>query len=277
MRAGDLTTLPHVKNWLSIPLDNEESDSLLLRLIAAASLFVKNNISINGAGVGTYDELYDGNGQRFMLLRQWPVLDVELIAMQSGYNLVAKSVGNPRSNGWYLSTPATPTAGCQTLYLWGYAFPLGRGTVNVVYTAGFKCVGEIHHVESDGVISPPGTLPIVTFNTWVQDFGVTDEDGVPFVKVDSTPAEDEYSVDEDGVYTFNVANIGDTVLVSYGYIPADLEQAVIQLVGEGLKYQDRIGVKSKTLGGQETISYDNSFMTKSVDLLLSTYRRVAPV
>lgn len=275
MRPGDLTTLDAVKNWLSIPLDDVSSDDLLLRLIASASLFVRNNISINGAGVGTYDELYDGNGQRFMLLRQWPVLDVEAIVMQGGPQvLIAKSVGNPRSSGWYLSSRSNPTEGAQTLYLWGYAFPVGRGTVNVAYTAGFKEVGEIHHIVTDG---STGVLPVVTFNTWVQDFGVTAEDGTPFLKVDSSPAVDQYSVDEDGVYTFNVANLGDTVLVSYGYVPADLEQAVIQLVGEGLKYKDRIGVKSKTLGGQETISYDNSFLTDGVKLLLNSYQRVAPI
>lgn len=274
MRPGDLTTLNHVKQWLSIPLDNTASDDQLLRLIAAASRFLQNNLSINGAGVREYEELYDGNGQRFMLLRQWPVLDVSLIAMQPGYNVVARSLGNPRTNGWYLSTKNDPASGPQTLYLWGFQFPLGRGTVNVLYEAGFKVTGEIHHVEDDSGM-PPVVLPVVTEYTWVQDFGVVSGDTI-FVKVESSPALNEYSVDEDGVYTFNIGNVGDTVAISYGYVPPDIEQAVIQLVGEGLRYKDRIGVKSKTLGGQETIVYDNSFLTQGVGALIRAYQKVAP-
>jgi len=85
-----------------------------------------------------------------------------------------------------------------------------------------------------------------------------------------------YSVDEDGLYTFNVAQAGAGVLITYSYVLPDIEQAVWELVGERYKTQDRIGIQSKSLGGQETISYFQGAMSSYVVELLQNYRRVVP-
>jgi hypothetical protein len=44
-------------------------------------------------------------------------------------------------------------------------------------------------------------------------------------------------------------------LISYSFIPADLEEACIQMVAERYYYRERVGAMSKALAGQETVSW----------------------
>ena len=68
-----------------------------------------------------------------------------------------------------------------------------------------------------------------------------------------------------------------TYTAGYATIPPAIEQAVIELVGEAFKRRDRIGQTSKTLGGQETVSFSATDMNASVKTALASYRAVAPV
>ncbi len=74
---------------------------------------------------------------------------------------------------------------------------------------------------------------------------------------------------------------GDLVQVSYtaGYatVPADIKQVVNELVGEAFKRRDRIGQNSKTLGGQEVITFSPADMNATNKTLLQQYRNVVPV
>jgi hypothetical protein len=74
---------------------------------------------------------------------------------------------------------------------------------------------------------------------------------------------------------------GELVQVSYtaGYAsaPADVQQAVNELVGETYRRRDRIGQSSKSLGGQETISFSQLDMNASVKTLLAQYKALTPV
>jgi hypothetical protein len=73
----------------------------------------------------------------------------------------------------------------------------------------------------------------------------------------------------------------DMVQVSYtaGYIdiPADISQAVNEIIGEAFRRRDRIGQNSKTLGGQETISFSTADMNATAKAILNQYKAVAPV
>ena len=46
--------------------------------------------------------------------------------------------------------------------------------------------------------------------------------------------------------------------LSYGFVPQDLAQAATELAAERFRASERVGLRSKSLGGQETISYDLS-------------------
>ena len=73
----------------------------------------------------------------------------------------------------------------------------------------------------------------------------------------------------------------EPVVVAYtaGFatLPPVIEQATIELVGEAFKRRDRIGQTTKTLGGQETVSFSAADMNATVTALLASYRAVAPV
>jgi hypothetical protein len=56
-----------------------------------------------------------------------------------------------------------------------------------------------------------------------------------------------------GVYSFAPADAGSTVLLTYGYVPADLASCCMDWAAERYAYRSRIGQHSKSLGGQETM------------------------
>ena len=74
--------------------------------------------------------------------------------------------------------------------------------------------------------------------------------------------------------------IGLPVVVSYtaGYAatPADIGQAAVELVGEAFRRRDRIGLSSKTLGGQEVIAFSLKDMNDTARALLAPYQVLAP-
>jgi hypothetical protein len=74
--------------------------------------------------------------------------------------------------------------------------------------------------------------------------------------------------------------IGLPVVVSYtaGYAaaPPDIGQAAVELVGEAFRRRDRIGLSSKTLGGQEVIAFILKDMNDTVRALLAPYQVLAP-
>jgi len=99
--------------------------------------------------------------------------------------------------------------------------------------------------------------------------------GEALTVVKGAPAVGQYSLTAgSGNYTFNAADNGESVILSYGYIPADIANAAAQWVSELVSYQGRIGLRSKSLGGQETISYLVNAMPPMVQAALWPYRKV---
>jgi hypothetical protein len=91
--------------------------------------------------------------------------------------------------------------------------------------------------------------------------------------VNGTPAQGQYSV-SDGVYAFSAGDAGQSVLISYGFVPQDLAQAALELAAYRFRAAERIGVRSKSLGGQETIAYDMSPIAAPILAMLQPYVRV---
>lgn len=261
---GDLTTLANVKAWLA-PSSGTLSDAvdpMLSRLIASASSFVLGYIS-RSIVVADYDEWYDSGGQNFLNLRQWPVLSVASVQFAS-VTIDTEATGVPPLNGWRLIPPTR-------LMVTNYTFPRGRSCVRVQYEAGYRITGESHVVPE--IPDPAAPLTVQTNFTSLLDLGVTLADGTPLVAVTGVPGAGEYSV-VDGLYTFNDAQAEETVLITYSYVPADLDQAVVELVGERYRQRDRIGMNSKSLPNGESVSFlvkdMNAYTRRTVDL----YRRV---
>ncbi len=184
---ADLTTLDNVKAWLPDMASVSTYDGLLSRLITAASQAVCVYTGRAGFDVEGYSELYDGRARPFIVLRQWPALEVTSVFVSACYQPLVCQLEPPVAGG-----------GAQKLSLAGGRFPYGVSNVTVSYTAG------------------------------------------------------------------------------YASTPPDVEQAVIELVGERFRARERIGLSAKTLGGQETTAFVTKAFNDTIAALLAPYRRVCP-
>lgn len=267
MRAGELlTTLANTKKWLNVPDGNTDVDAFLSLLIKSASAFVLQYVNRTGFGLQEHSEVYDGYGNSFMILRNDPVRSIS--AMSFNGTAIGAATGDgftsPMTNGWRYTRN-------QRVDLFGYNFPRQKGSIFVKYLAGYV-------IDDEAVTVPIGPGPYIktVSELWVSNVGVKLADGTALVLATGAPAPGQYSVAA-GVYTFNAAQAGVTVLISYSFVPADIQQAVWEMVGERFKYQDRIGINSKSLGGQETVSYSRDSMSSYVKELLQPYKIVVPI
>jgi hypothetical protein len=259
-----LTTLAAVKDYLGIT--DDDSNSFLDRLILSASQFVLTWIGRDTFGVTDYTMNFRGNGKSSVLLPFWPVTAVTSVGV-AGSAIGASTLGNyGNPNSGYVL--ADPRFGPQSLDLYGYSFWHGAPS-QVIYTAGFRT-------------SQTFTIPATPFQVtpteggqWIGDIGVT-IDGTAATKVDSGPATGEYSVDVSGLYTFAAADTGKEAVISYDLVPFDVSFAVTELIGEWYKRKDRIGILSKTLGGQETVTFSQKDMGDSIRSTLQPYMNVVP-
>lgn len=268
MRAGDLTTLANVKAWLQITTTDPVRDALMMRLIASASAFILQQINRTGFGYGQISRTYDGSGQDFMVLRDYPVQSIVSIGMAGHANAIT-AAGSlfPFAKGYMLDPPAPSIAG-QRLALVGDCFPRVRGGVVVTYMAGY--------VATEQYVIPASPFQITVGQLWTADVDVTTGAGIEMTQVAAMPGQGQY-VAADGVYTFNAADVGTEVSIRYSYIPADIEQVACELVGLRVKTQGRIGVSSQSLAGKESITY---FAAKDLNGVMQTvlqpYKSVVP-
>ena len=127
----------------------------------------------------------------------------------------------------------------------------------------------------DPVAAPLSLAALAPYGPWASDLGVVyAETGAPLTAVAAAPAAGQYSVAA-GVYSFAAGDAGAAVSLSYGFVPQDLAQAALELAAERFRAADRIGLRSKSIGGQETIAYDVAPISAPVLALLQPYRRVA--
>ena len=265
---NQLTTLSNAGAWLDIT--TVDDDALLRRLIGAASNTIHAYLQRPTIFQHVYSELYDGAGRDRQMLRQWPVVSVGSLNVGNQAVPAAASYGQP---GYTLEPwDGLPPGGPQSLTLSGYGFCRGSNNVAVTYTAGYVVRNEPQIIPSSGTYSVNVSAP---YGNWGADSGVTFANGTPLTQVAAAPAVGQYAAAK-GTYTFATADAGKSVLVSYSYIPADIEQACIELVGERYRSKERIGQTSKSLGGQETVAFSTKSMNDFVREMLHPYMRVVP-
>lgn len=140
----------------------------------------------------------------------------------------------------------------------------GRRTVEVTYQAGFlKTLG--------GVIPASGNL------TWrdpmiVGIVGVL-IDGVAATATDSAPSAGQYRYQGDGVFSFSAADAGKSAAVDAAIVPPPLELACCDMVNWADAARSRAGQTSKSLGGQETVSFSQASMSTASKEAVDRYRR----
>src|SRR5690348_1221403 len=125
MAAGDLTTLANVKAWFSPPLATTTDDTLLTRLISAASQYIQSWLGRQIASQN-YTETRDGAGGRKLVLGNAPVTAVATLSIDG---IAIPLASGPSAAGYLFSA--------TTIYLQSYLFTPGYQNVAVAYTAGY--------------------------------------------------------------------------------------------------------------------------------------------
>ncbi len=268
MSPDDLTTLPALKAWLGLPSTSSPNDTTLAALITAASRAIFALLNRPGLLPQNYNERLDGESAR-ITLRHWPVISIASLVID-GQNVPPATAGV--RHGYLLqSADAAPPGRQQFVDVFG-RWPLrGRQNVAIAYSAGYNVVGETQTVPSATPWQINATQP---YGPWGSDLGVAyAATGAPLVAVGESPAIGQYTVSA-GLCTFSAADAGAQMSLSYGYLPQDVAQAGLELAAERFRAAERIGLRSKSVGGQETIAYDTAAVSGAVLALLQPYRRV---
>lgn len=274
MAVGDLTSLTNVQAWLTTTSD---PGNVLARLITQVSAAILGELQRPSLISSPYTDLSDGFDHTAEYLDNWPVTAVSQVScgaqiippapLQIGSNI--SSQYGYRLQPWDGYSPGGP----QAVELVGGRFWRGHLNVSIAYTAGYL-TSETWTVPSGG-----GAINTTqTMGPWAADSGVAYAAGGVLTKVPTGPTVGEYSVNpSNGSYSFAAADGGQAVTISYSYVPSAIEDACINWVSERYQYRQRIGLRSKSLGGQETMSYDLSAIPKYIDLALQPYRKILPI
>lgn len=268
----DLTTIEAVKAWLGAA-NTSQSDDLLQRTITSVSRFIASYCSrtfLPAAYADRYDGMGSPGAQR-VVLKQWPVIAVSSVSLGNQAITAAPvpAPGGTYGNGYLLSPGEDfPPGARQWLDFFGWFLHRGSQNIGVAYRAGYA-------TTESGTIpgSPYQFTPVCLLGSWRTDEGVL-IGGAVATKVAANPAAGQYAVSTTGTYTFAAADTGKTFAVTYGYIPQDLEQAALEMIAFRAKSRDWIGLVSKSLGGQETVTFSQKDMPDYIATSLQNYRRV---
>ena len=272
MSPYDLTNLAALKAWLGLPSAAGLNDATLTALITAASRSIYAAISRPSLLPQSYTETIDLETQR-VTLRQWPVTQVVSVTWR-GIAVPRDQNADLEASVGYALEPGdgVPPGRPQALDLFGHQYRPGRQRLIVSYSAGYAVQNEAQTVPA---AAPFQLTTLAPYGPWGSDVGVTyAASGAALISVAAPPGAGQYSV-SGGAYTFSAADAGQSVLIAYGYVPQDIAQAALELAAERFRAAERIGLKSKSMGGQETIAYDMTAMSAPILSMLQPYKRVA--
>lgn len=267
----DLVDLGDLKSWLEI--SGTEDDALLAQLITQISRATLSYIDRPTILPRIYTETYDGRNDVSLMLRQWPVAGV-LSCVVDGLTIPPAPplvVGAPAQAGYVLDAASVDPPGLmQRLSLRGFLFTCGIQNVTVTYNAGYQITDE----EAVIPASPPYTVSSQgPYGNWASDISVAYSSGQLLQSVQVALAAGQYSA-ANGTYTFSPADAGAVILLTYGYVPSDLASSCMEWAAERYAYRSRIGQRSKSLGGQETMAFVVKDIPDFVQAALAPYRRI---
>ena len=301
----DLTTVAAVNAILA---QAPTADAALIQIEITA--YSQNILTRTGrsflSGVRSYSERYNGNGSAELPVRNYPILAVSSVSVngiaipaspdyrQSGYvidtegsicNIALISNGAGGGSGWLDDRWGVRPGGWGS---YGNAPPLGyspfvftQGIQNVAvsYSAGYT-IGVPAEVQT--VPADPGPYTVTATNgaTFYADAGVLLADGTALASSGANaPAAGQYQPPQAGVlpagvYTFNAAQQGASVLLAYAYgaAPFDLQEAAGRLVAEMYRKRSWIGQSSQVQPGIGTTAYSKMEVELGTAMTIERYR-----
>lgn len=284
MPLQDLTTLSRVRTWLAIEDNKDAANPILQQEITRLSAVTLSWLGYSSILPAIYNDILSGTGSCRILLKQRPVTKITSFTA-SGVSIPANTQPPGMGTGWTLEPwDGYCPAKAQQLFVSGYGLPRGMANIGLTYTAGYQASVTMQVPTS----APYELCPDFPAGMFAVDAGVT-LDGTALTPVTGDPSAMQYTPaaplfpdDSTGKpkqskYVFNAAQAGANVVITGGFIPYTIENAVCELVGERFKYRDRIGSRSKSLGGQEVMSYDVNDLPKWFTSTLQPFKNVLPV
>ncbi len=275
MAASDLAALADVKTWLSGSSGiGSSDDALIARLVTDVSGAITAYLGRPSLTPRDYVDRLDGDGKARIYLRRYPALAIVSLIIDNHPVAAATppAAGAPHTRGFLLEPwDGLPPGRPQPLDLFDAIYRPGRQNVVVSYSAGYAVTGEGATVPA--APGPYNVLVAAPFGPWASDSGVTYAGGAALTAVTVTPAAGQYNVSA-GVYTFAAADAGASVVISYGFIPAAINNACIEWVAERYRYRTRVGQSAQTVSGQMTSSYSLKDIPDFIRASLDPYRSV---
>lgn len=268
MAQTDLVSIGSLEQWLSIESSDPKRDRMLASLIREISRAVLNTLNRPFILPQTVSSLVDGNGQTRLMLEHWPVTSISSVVVDN--TVIPASVSG--SSGFVFDLPDVEPPGAPQLLklIGGYRFTKGYNNIQLNYTAGYQVSGELRSVPSGGGV----VIPYQPYGVWGSDVSVQyTNGGGQLTMVVGTPSVGQYAI-SDGQYIFSAADGSRTVSISYGYIPSDLEQAALEWCAYRWAAKSHIGQTSKSVGGNETVSYTNEAVPSFVASTLQNFKRI---
>lgn len=280
--TGDLTTLAKLKVFLEIDATDTAADRSLAQLITSqSSIFLAE--TRRDILYQRYIETRDGEGTPGIEPRQYPVQRVESVLVDGNTipQLPALVAGETPSYGWVIAKdrieirsaesrlPFVPDDGGSGAFgglgfladggTGPCRFSRGPGNVVLTYWAGFLISGEAATI--------PASAPyeVQTAGNFYSDVAVTLADG--------TALTGPYTVSVTGLYTFAAADAGKGILLSYAYVPPDIEQAVHWMVEYHRQGKNHAGQKSKSAGQGETVYFETDAFPDRVQRVIDRHER----
>jgi len=267
MAQGDLVSLSQLKVHLGV--QSSADDDLLAGLISQISRAICTYLNRPFIWPRDVVDTFDGNDRTRIQLRHWPVVSVALVTIND-QPFAAAAAGS--GLGWMLEPgDDEPPGAMQMLRLSGAHFPRGLQNVRIAYRAGYQISNEAQAIP---LAAPYVVAALQPYGGYVSDCGVAFANGQKMTAVAANPAQGQYSLDGFGGYVFSQADSGQSILLSYGYVPLDLANCALEWAADRYRYRERIGMASKSLGGQETAVYRIAAMPEFVAMALRGFIRM---
>lgn len=276
----DLTDLPTIKDELSIAAASTQDDNWLKRGNTQASKAIANYCNRVLPSETVSDLIYLGRNRRLTIdgktlqLTRWPVISIASVIEDAGLTSQTSLVLN---TDYVLNAV---NGQLVRLDLYGLPRQWTAKTVTAQYTAGYG--SQITQATSIPATPGPYTVTVTNSATFAQDGGVSFVGGAALVLAASAPAAGQYSfVAATGVYTFNAADQGKSIAITYTYnqIPYDLVDATLRLVTMRFKQRGRdpmlVSESQPNLGDRRfwvgTVPGQKNAFPPEIEALLSSY------
>jgi uncharacterized phiE125 gp8 family phage protein len=164
LASNALTTLEAVKAYLKIDASDTTDDTLLEDLINAASNAIENYCKRRFKEQIYTDEEYDGNGIKYLQLKQYPVISVDSVTVDDTV-LTTDEYKVRKSNG--------------TLIRVGSVWPKGDINVLVTYTAGYSQIPYDLELACKHLVMSYFKADVASFSTTFQEGFVFRPEALP--------------------------------------------------------------------------------------------------